>query len=205
MQTCRVNTTGLKLNCCSFLRGPPGNPSVSLWEPSLAWDTALWMPYNGLLTLTWTCNHTHNHFNEYFFIGTVQQACSSGKGPTSLACHKSGFGRMHCTPTMQSKDYRRQQHHESNSRPPGWKRTLLCASSVFSHELRSERDIGHLLQNQLRKRAKDTASWRAPAPVEEVPQLLSLWKIKARCVLTLRFCCDFTKMNYTLAAVSVNP
>lgn len=101
--------------------------------------------------------------------------------------------RTHCTPTSDSscwsEDYRPQKRHKTTSRPPGWVCMLLYASSVFSHEMRSERDMmqaptvcypaaetrkGHRVLTRGRDR---------PGSI----QLLSLLKIKDRCVLTLRF------------------
>lgn len=53
----------------------------------------------------------------------------------------------------------------------------------------------HALQPRLRKRTEDTASRCVLALVQEVFIYLISRKIKDRFLLTLRCCCDFTKMD----------
>ena len=122
----RVNSTVVKLNCVISSGTPWDSLRLSLeGNRSPAWDTSLWMLYNELLTLTWTCDHNNHHhvlvkvvipFYGYFDLKLPQWAFrfwertrpKSGSVPNLSGCASAS-----------SKDYMReqQQHHKTSSRP----------------------------------------------------------------------------------------
>lgn len=102
----------------------------------------------------------------------VQKAYRSYRRSKTPLMSQIRLWRRHCAPTSiiscSVTHYRRQQHHKTTSKVPGWICMLLSVSSCVLSWVEERTWQQAPTANQLRKRAKDTASWCAPASIEEV-------------------------------------